>query len=179
MGPVWDFDLAFGNFTGDLERYDTFVTVGSDDGSTYVAKNWFNLLLQDPTFCKKLQARFDEVGEKLCKDSTEMIREDQKLLAGPSEKNFQKYDVMGICLDYCPPDSVSYDTYGKNVDALVAFIEKRYEWMDEAVDALPLIPEPEEETTEESSEETEDDSSEETSGKTDEESSEGSSAQND
>lgn len=158
LGPVWDFDLAFGNFTGDLDRYDTFVTVGSKDGSTYVAENWFNFLLQDPAFCKKLQERWDQVGDELCRNSEKMIREDQKLLTGPSEKNFQKYDVMGICLDYCPPNSVALDTYEKNVDALVQFIEDRHDWMDEAIRNLPLIPEPEEEsiqaTEEESPEET-------------------------
>ena len=152
MGPMWDFDRAFGNFSGDLDRYDTFVTVGANDGSTYVAENWFNYLLQDPSFCSRLQARWKQVGKKLCKESLERIEEDRSLLAVAAEKNFRKYDVMGVCLDYGTSDSVILDTYDKNVDALEQFIQDRYDWLDEAVTTqLPLVlPEPEPETETES-----------------------------
>lgn len=43
MGPVWDFDMAFGNHLGDLYNYNGFCTTEST--YQYINENWMNYLI--------------------------------------------------------------------------------------------------------------------------------------
>ena len=47
MGPIWDFDLAFGNMYMDNPKYDDWATIGSMDSSSYIGVTGFNYLMTD------------------------------------------------------------------------------------------------------------------------------------
>ncbi|MBP5248718.1 MAG: CotH kinase family protein, partial [Lachnospiraceae bacterium] len=64
LGPLWDYDTAFGNFSGDISDYNGWVAVDS----TYVyfeKKDIIAFILEDAAFQEKVRKRWAEVKEDL------------------------------------------------------------------------------------------------------------------
>lgn len=127
MGPIWDFDLAFGSYY----RYtkDNFATVGTDGG--YVGITWMNYLMKDEAFMKKFTARWNEVKEKLLDKAISSVDYMSALTSPSAEMNFKVWDILGKSVTSQPSSHKKYDTYEKMVLRLKEFITNRYEWLDE------------------------------------------------
>lgn len=139
MGPVWDFDLAFGNLYKDNKYYDDWATVGEDDKDAYVKENWCNHLLEDPEFAERLALRWEEKGEILVNRAMETIDRYSALLsAGSEEQNFRVWPVHGVRVGPQPSWCYREDTYEKQIDYLKSFIISRAKWLDENVKDLPI-----------------------------------------
>lgn len=128
MGPVWDFDLAFGNFSKDNPKYDDWAMVGEPGG--YVDVTWFNYLLKDETFKAKLKARWDAVKDKLLQTALTKIDEMAALIEPSQKANFEVWQIWDIRAGYSPHSLVAYNTYEKQIQYLKDFLNKRYAWMD-------------------------------------------------
>lgn len=131
MGPIWDFDLAFGNFSRDAKNHDNLITVGSPDEDAYVLENWCTYLMKDPEFTAKLWARWQAVKEPLLDKAYETIDTYSALLDGSQQANFEVWQIWDIKAGYQSNASNKANTYPKQIQYIKDFLEERAEWMDE------------------------------------------------
>ena len=126
MGPIWDFDLAFGSFY----RYSAgdWATVGEDGG--YVGITWMNYLINDSAFMEKFKARWNEIKEPLVTRALTCVNEMGELVAPSAQMNFEIWDILGKSVPSQPSSHKKYDTYEKMLSRLSDFIKDRYNWLD-------------------------------------------------
>lgn len=131
MGPVWDFDLAFGNMYMDAPDYDDWATVGSSNSDSYIGINWYNYLLADPAFRERARARWDEIKDELLETGRGSADKWQDLIASSADMNFEIWDTLSIANGFQPISMKNINTFSEQVAYLRRFITKRYEWIDE------------------------------------------------
>lgn len=134
MGPVWDFDLAFGNFNRDkLDGKGWACLYDKDD---YVWTNWITYLLSDEKFVDRLSARWNEIGGELVEYLYSEIDRLYTLVSPSAAENFKVWKILHIKIGYQPSAHVKYNTYEKQIDFLKEYIERRAKWMDENVSVV-------------------------------------------
>ena len=143
MGPVWDFNLAFGNADycrGDRTdgwAYD-FNIVCPDD--YWFVPFWWREMRQDHLFRKRWRDRWAELRAGPLSDR-ELERTVDSLVAeiGPAaDRNFQRWPVIG---EYVWPNPNIENSYEAEVDYLRDWLLDRVEWMDGNIDFLTSTPE--------------------------------------
>ncbi|MBQ8383283.1 MAG: CotH kinase family protein [Clostridia bacterium] len=138
MGPIWDFDLAFGNFSRDNKNYDNWVTIGSNEEDAYVQYNWCTYLLRDGAFCARLAERWEEVRDRLLSVAGDTIDTYGAMLDGGSQQaNFEVWKIWDIRAGYQSKWCSAENTYEKQLQYLKNFLQKRAAWMDNAIPKLP------------------------------------------
>jgi hypothetical protein len=133
MGPVWDFNLAFGNadycqgapVSGWMYNFNS---VCSDDG--FLIPFWWKRLLTDSNFRERLALRWAELRAGVFStssihryiDSVANVLDDEA--AG---RNFTKWPVLGVKIW---PNFYVGDTYQQEVDWLKDWVLQRTAWLD-------------------------------------------------
>ncbi|MBQ7921473.1 MAG: CotH kinase family protein [Clostridia bacterium] len=128
LGPVWDFDMAFGNHYGDLPGYDGWCTTEST--YTYISENWMNYLMQYDTFTDRLKERWNEVKEELLQVGLGAVDTYSAMLDGSQQQNFLVWNIMGVTVGAASVNPTVYNTYDKQVQYLRDFINTRWQYMD-------------------------------------------------
>lgn len=136
LGPVWDYNLAFGNADycngSDIEgwAYD-FNDVCSDD--SFQVHFWWKRLLTDPTFEADLKDKWMRLrnGKFTNANINALIDGFEAQLQEPQQRNFQRYPILG---QYIWPNNFVGDTYQSEVDYLREWIMERMAWMDAEFD---------------------------------------------
>lgn len=129
MGPVWDFDIAFGNCD----------YIGSDrdpEGFWVGSSIWINRLLQDPYFLGLVRERFDYFYSK----KTEILDHiDGRALYidAAQEKNYDRWETLGV---YLWPNYEYPATYPEEIYNLKTWISDRFEWLKSINDTTTYIP---------------------------------------
>lgn len=120
MGPLWDFDLAFGNNSSWL--------VNDENLHRVHANSWFAQLWWSADFKNRVKERFGEllpVFKKLpsiIADNAEQLK-----LSGAIERNFEKWEILGVEVPpNNPPIPVSYEG---EIQRLSDWIEARTAWL--------------------------------------------------
>ena len=131
MGPVWDFDLAFGNCDADNQYYNDWVTVGYSGG--YVDLNWCNYLMENEAFRSKLKERWNEVRDDLVKTALDCIDFYSKKLERSQAENFNKWKIWGIRVGFQSKRNFQYESYEEQIQYLRDFIQMRAKWIDENI----------------------------------------------
>jgi len=134
MGPVWDYNLAFGNADycdgSDIEgwAYD-FNDVCPDD--FYQVHFWWKRLMDDPIFEEELREKWMKLrnGKFSNANVNAWIDGFEEQLSGPQARNFQRWPVLGI---YVWPNNFIGNTYQEEVDYLRGWLMDRMAWMDQA-----------------------------------------------
>jgi len=120
MGPLWDFDLGFGNVDFADSQY--------PEGFWVKDHKWFSRLFEDPYFVNQVKIRFNYFKSnqdyfiQLIDEKTEYLKYAQK-------ENDQKWDVFG---NYIWPNPVVYETHEEEVNYLKNWFVSRMNWLDEA-----------------------------------------------
>ena len=133
MGPVWDFDLAFGNFNRDDPKYTSWATTTDDD---YVGVTWTAYLLQDDAFVNTLYTRWQQIKEPLLKRSQEVIEESRATMQTSAKLNFQRWDVLNLRTMMQHSNVVRYNTFDKQLSYLTDFLTKRADWLSKELTRL-------------------------------------------
>lgn len=136
MGPIWDFDLAFGNFH--RYAYGTWATIGSADEDTYVKLNWINCLAADEEFINKLRSRWAEIKYDLLDRMISEVDAMEIRMTPSALHNFEVWDVIDTRLFGQPYSTVNYKTYDAHVERLRDYINSRWQWLDSQDWNLPL-----------------------------------------
>ena len=124
MGPLWDFDLAFGNVNYSECEY--------PEGFWVKDNAWYSRLFEDPAFVAKVKDRFTYF-----KENQNLILEKMdfyaKQLQFAQNENDVKWDIIG---NYAWPNPVVYDTYNEEVEHLKDWYTKRMNWLENAYNNL-------------------------------------------
>ena len=128
MGPVWDFDMAFGNHSGDIPGYDGWATAEA----TYwlVNDTWTTYLIKDAKFMEKVKARWLEMRQTLLDTAFATIDRQYAIVKASADVNFEVWDILHEQIGEGTVDYTVYDTYEKQVQYVREFITKRAAWID-------------------------------------------------
>lgn len=124
MGPLWDFDLAFGNVNYADSEY--------PEGFWVKDHKWYARLFEDPAFVTKVKLRFS------------YFRENQSLILGKmdsyanylkwaQQENDNIWNSIGI---YVWPNPVVFNTYEEEVAHLKTWYKERMNWLEVAYNKL-------------------------------------------
>jgi hypothetical protein len=134
MGPMWDFNLAFGNADYcECQYVEGWAYVNSTNcGNTPL---WWGRFLQDSTFSNELQCRFQELRTDLLSNARidSLIEVWYESLSVPAITNYQKWPILGR---YIWPNFYIGNTYTEEINYLKQWTIQRLEWMD---DNLPGV----------------------------------------
>lgn len=120
MGPLWDFDLAFGNVNYSECEHPTGFWVKHHD--------WYARLFEDEDFVQKVQARFLYFRENqdFILDKIDQYAE---ILQYSQFENDKKWDLFG---NYVWPNPVVFNSHQEEVDHLKNWYIQRMNWLDQA-----------------------------------------------
>jgi hypothetical protein len=135
-GPVWDFNLAFGN----ADYYDAWETTGwhlqfltdyqnMPSYESFLTPNWWRKLFDDTTFRNKVYSRWQNVKNEVVNtqkifgyiDSLTVLLDESKT------RNFEKWPVLGV---WVWPNYYVWQTYQQEISYLKNWIAFRLNWMD-------------------------------------------------
>ncbi len=133
-GPVWDFNLSFGNAD--------FCNVLSTSNWLYYdcvgnSPAWWDNFLSDETFTEALGCRYHTLRSNLLSQSNleEQLDQWSRRIEEAQLRNFQRWDILGV---YVWPNAGFY-TFADDHATLMSFykdwIEMRLRWLDENMPA--------------------------------------------
>ncbi len=132
FGPLWDFDLAMGNFSRDGGDYTSWAATGRE----YVGDTWFGRLLEDPKFTEPFKARWFEMRDDILRRAMDSIDRNAALLEYSQQENFLRWPIWDIRAGYQPSSMKKVNTYAKQIRFLKDWLTARAAWLDEAIGAL-------------------------------------------
>ena len=140
MGPIWDFNLAFGNVNycdgdspyGWAHRFNDICS-----GDNWQVPFWWNRFLDDPEYVSLLKERWAILRSEILSSDTVSfrLRELQENLKGSSaiDKNFGKWLILG---KYIWPNKFIGDSYDSEINYLEEWINERFDWLDQNINEL-------------------------------------------
>jgi hypothetical protein len=126
MGPVWDFNLAYGNqYEGGFWSPEGWVRDHWLDPVPF----WWDRLLEDPSYAEALNCRWKTLrSELLSLERVYGLIDAYAEEMGPAvERNFERWDILG---EEIWPNYFVEDTYDEELDRLKWWIAERVDWLD-------------------------------------------------
>ncbi|MBA2407300.1 MAG: CotH kinase family protein [Chitinophagales bacterium] len=133
MGPIWDFNIAFGN----ADFYNGVMTEGWQwdfpcpfDYDGGLNPFWWHRLLEDSLYLTNLKCRWQELRTSTfdLNHINSVIDSFAAVVDSAKERHFEKYPLLG---EYVWPNTYYPETYEEEIDTLKNWIAARVEWMDE------------------------------------------------
>ena len=121
MGPVWDFEKAFGD-------------AGSTGSSGFIIKNvsWYKRLFMDPAFVAKVKERFAYYYEHQ-EDILKSINENAQYLKYAIQEDDTKWDTF---LKYKTSEENTWVLYQGQVSSMKSWLTERMRWLKDQFDAI-------------------------------------------
>jgi spore coat protein CotH len=124
MGPLWDFDLSFGN----VDYADSQYAQG-----WWVRENvWIDRLLDDPAFVARVKTRYAYFKSQQT-NLLNQIDDYASYLQFAQAENDAKWQTLG---EYVWPNPVVFDTHQQEVNHLKTWFTDRMTWLDGAIPTL-------------------------------------------
>jgi hypothetical protein len=129
-GPLWDFDLCYGNVNYSADRLATdkwlYPNYGTWESS---CMHWWARLMQDPDYVNLVKRRYSVLREgPFHTDSIiTYLDNNQALLGTAIDRNFERWPILD---QYIWPNSYIGFTYDNEMDFLKTWISDRLDWMD-------------------------------------------------
>lgn len=142
MGPIWDYNLTYGNADycdGNSYRGWAFDFNSVCPKDIYQIPFWWNRLLQDLTFGKKVKEKYKLLRQSVLTPQRlgAFVDSTTTLVTEARTRNFVKWPVIGV---YVWPNGYVGPTYQKEVDYLKDWITQRLSWMDAAIESFGVAP---------------------------------------
>ena len=140
MGPIWDFNLGFGNddrtaFVNGATWMFNFNNYYPTDA--WLINFWWKKLLSDPNFTSKLKARWTELRtSKLSLNNINTTIDNHLAILTANNiisKHFERWKILGVKLPY---NNFVGKTHQEELDYLRSWISKRLIWMDSEIGKL-------------------------------------------
>lgn len=119
FGPVWDYDIAFGNVD-----YDNCEKIEGWHTST---APWYAKFLAQPQFKAMVVDRWKELRRGQLKDMEPFITKTSKKMNLSQTKNFQRWDILNKRVW---PNPIVTGSYSGEVTYLKTWLKNRMNWMD-------------------------------------------------
>jgi len=133
MGPVWDFNLAFGN----ADYREGYMTDGFQLNINSCPW-WWDRLMQDNTFTDNIRKRWRSIRENQYKNETiiAMIDSLSLMLDEAQQRNFNKWGILGY--DIWPNFYVG-ESYDDEIDFLKNWTINRLQWLDASLNYVNVV----------------------------------------
>ena len=123
MGPIWDFDLAFGNVDyWDRGPYDFWIK----------KSEWISRMFKDPVFVAKVKERYNYFYSHKY-DIMREINETATYLKRSVQEN---EDRWGTFYDYVKPNYEVWGSYQNEVQSVKEWLNNRMDWLKEQFDKM-------------------------------------------
>jgi hypothetical protein len=130
MGPIWDFNLAFGN----ADYYNGWLFIGwqlneSISQDYWQVPFWWSKFLDDPVFMNRISRRWFEFSQDILSNDTLSNFIDRLTieLDEASIRNFTRWPVLGV---YIWPNAFIGNSYEEEIEYLETWLSNRIYWMD-------------------------------------------------
>ncbi len=137
MGPIWDFNLAFGNAdycSGGATNVWSYKFNERCPMDFWLVPFWWDRLMQDPTFVTALQERWTSLrggGFSTAEVHARMDEDLMKLrISGAQDQNFMIWNVIGT---YIWPNNFVGTSIESETRYMKDWIADRMQWMDSAI----------------------------------------------
>ncbi|MFH6602185.1 CotH kinase family protein [Maribacter algicola] len=140
MGPIWDFNLAFGNAdycSGGETNVWAYKFNERCPGDFWQIPFWWDRLLQDPAFVNQLKERWNTLRSGPFSQTSIHAKIDADIAmltkAGAIGNNFNTWRILGT---YIWPNNFVGSSHDEEVDYLKGWINDRLTWLDGTIEAL-------------------------------------------
>jgi hypothetical protein len=143
IGPIWDFNLAFGN----VNYYQGEITSGwnldhllSATLYDFPVPYWWGIIRNDEEFQQRLSYRWWSLrsGQFNSAELMAYIDAMADTLKEAQSRNFEKWPILG---QYVWPNDFIGKTYWEEIDFMKDWLLNRIDWMDIVIEKLPDISE--------------------------------------
>ena len=125
MGPLWDYDLAYGNYSGNPEMADY-------EGFKVMGNAWYSRLFEDSAFVTEVKTRYDYFYSRK-DDIAERLDSMAVYLNVSAQENNGKWDVLNR-VEW--PNVNAWGSYENEVQHLKEWLFNRMDWLKTQFDAL-------------------------------------------
>jgi hypothetical protein len=140
MGPIWDFNLAFGNANycngGDFDVW-AYKFNERCPGDFLMVPFWWHRLLQDPLFTAQVKQRWQELRGSIFSEAEIFSKlsgyDDLLSIDNRLNNNFRTWQVLG---NYVWPNQFVGNSHQEELDYLRQWIQNRLGWLDDAISTL-------------------------------------------
>ena len=147
MGPLWDFDLAFGNadyipFTPDNDKSSPegwYVVLQSGVGEEQLP--WFNSIMKMDDYYEAFRTRFLELSDSNIQFTIDCIDPVREAIREAADRNYQRWDHLNYYVWPNPSKLVAIKTWDGQVDFIKDFWTERNNWMYDQLYNRRSIPE--------------------------------------
>ncbi|MBN8247744.1 MAG: CotH kinase family protein [Verrucomicrobia bacterium] len=138
MGPIWDYNLSFGNanyLAGEDPTGWYYVQLGNDDYP------WYRRLFEDPAFAQRHTDRWASLrtGALATDRVLSLVDGYTNQLAEAQDRNFKKWRILG---QYVWPNAFIGRTYADEIGFLKQWITARLDWIDSTIVPWPKFDQP-------------------------------------
>lgn len=125
MGPLWDFNLAFGNVDYLANAQFAPGWMWTDQYRMF----WFRRMIQDPAFAGQMKCRWTELRNSFLTNQyfTHKIDSIAGVLQAAQQRNYSRWPILGT---YVWPNQYVGATYTDELNFLKTWIQQRLNWMD-------------------------------------------------
>jgi len=146
IGPIWDFNLAFGNadyYNGSvIEGWGWNMNFNPDANNDFwLIPFWWQRFQTDPEYINLLKSRWAELRNGPYKTETILtfIDSTASVLDEAQTRNFQRFNILN---DYVWPNNFVGGTYEAEINYLKNWVSDRLNWLDQAInDTVTSLPE--------------------------------------
>ncbi len=140
MGPIWDFNLAFGNADycgGGSSNVWAYQFNQRCSGDYWQVPFWWARLLQDPAYVDQVKSRWNELRGGAFSEASIIGKIETYTntlnTAGAIDQNFNTWKILGT---YIWPNNYIGTTYTEENDYLKDWVKDRLSWLDTAISGL-------------------------------------------
>ncbi|WP_273566047.1 CotH kinase family protein [Maribacter halichondriae] len=140
MGPIWDFNLAFGNAdycSGGETNVWAYKFNERCSEDFWLVPFWWERLLEDPAYVAQLKERWTTLRGSVFSEATIEAKIEEYLSAmasaGAIDKNFGKWNILG---SYVWPNNYVGISYNDDLGYFREWITNRLIWLDGSIEAL-------------------------------------------
>lgn len=129
MGPLWDFNLAYGNVNYcNSEQFHGWAF--EDSGACGNTPNWWSRLQEDEYFRNKVRCRYEEIRTNILDQLViyQYIDEQVSLFEIPQVRNYERWPILGT---YVWPNYFIGQNYPEEIDYMKSWIAGRISWLDD------------------------------------------------
>lgn len=126
LGPLWDFNLAFGNMAEGVFWNSRGWSRGNELDPTLF---WWDRMMEDEQFVTLQKQRWEELRAGVLRTDVVLafIDSTAEYLQEAQERNFRRWPILG---EYVWDNPFWGDTYQEDVDYMKDWIAERFNWID-------------------------------------------------
>ena len=129
FGPLWDFNLGFGNFDFDCPADPEGWSYLFGDYCSFWLPFWAKKMTDIPQVSHQINCRWDELraGPFQTDSLLQYIDDRVEFIGAAQTRNFDRWNILG---QYVWPNDYVGDTYEEELEFLKDWLTTRLEWMD-------------------------------------------------